>query len=156
MPEVSTRSPITVIVHADHRNSICDKCKVQMEIKEVTYKGMPKDMAVCPQCGGLGKDVGQLIARPISIQPPPPPSCISFRCLWRFIIDSLFSAFLSSYHYRRVAYAEANRPEKKMILERYRTGSPAPTTLWGALHANIKLRCPICRKYNIDPFLLRR
>jgi len=90
---------------------------------------------------------GQLIARPTSIQAPDPPQCLSIRCLGRFILDSLFVAYLSSYHRRRVAYAEKNRPEKgKVILERYRTGNPAPTNLIGALVANIKLTCPVCRR----------
>jgi hypothetical protein len=150
MPKVSTRSPITVIVHAEHRNGICIECGSRMEVRDVDIGGKIRKRAVCPKCGGM---TGQLIARPISIQSPPPPSCISFKCLGKFIKDSLFSALLSSYHFRRVAYAEKNRPEKKKILERYRTGSPAPKTLWQAIHANIKLSCPICRKYDIDPFL---
>jgi hypothetical protein len=65
--------------------------------------------------------------------------------------DSLFCALLSSYHRRRVYYAEKNRHKK--ILERYRTGEPSPKNLWQAIHANIKLKCPICRKYNVDPLL---
>jgi len=106
---------------------------------------------VCPVCGGMK---GQLIARPTSIEAPDPPQCISVRCLWKFVMDSLFVAYLSSYHRRRVAYAEKNRPEKgKVILERYRTGDPSPKNLWQAIHANIKLKCPICRKYNVDPLL---
>ena len=90
---------------------------------------------------------GQLIARPTSVQAPDPPQCLSIRCLGRFIMDSLFVAYLSSYHRRRVAYAEKNRPENgKKILERYRTGEPSPTNLIGAIVANMKLTCPVCRK----------
>jgi hypothetical protein len=193
MPKVSTRSPITVIVHAEHRNGICIECGSRMEVRDVDIGGKIRKRAVCPKCGGM---TGQLIARPISIQSPPPPSCISFKCLGKFIKDSLFSALLSSYHFRRVAYAEShyykadsvggewrirraginpntnNRyPYERQVyatyeeaikettrisgkvLERYRTGEPAPKTLWQAIHANIKLSCPICRKYDIDPFL---
>jgi hypothetical protein len=94
---------------------------------------------------------GKLISRAVSIQPPDPPQCLSFKCLFRFMYDSLFCAFLSSYHRRRVYYAEKNRHKK--ILERYRTGVPSPKNLWQAIHANIKLKCPICRKYNVDPLL---
>ena len=94
---------------------------------------------------------GNLIARTVSIQPPDPPKCVKPSCLFKFMRDCLFCALLSSYHSRRVAYAEANRHKK--ILERYRTGEPSPKNLWQAIHANIKLRCPICRKYNIDPLL---
>jgi hypothetical protein len=61
------------------------------------------------------------------------------------MIESLTFAFVSSYHRRRIAYAEENR--RKQILERYRTGEPSPQTFWQAIHANIKLACPICRKY---------
>ena len=149
---VSTKSAIKVVVHADHRNGICIECNVQMEVRDVDIGGGKiRKRSVCPQCGGM---TGTLIASPFSIQAPDPPQCLSFRCLGKFILDSLFVAFLSSYHRRRVAYAEMNRPEKgKKILERYRTGNPSPGNLWQAIHANIKLTCPVCRKYNVDPFL---
>jgi ssDNA-binding Zn-finger/Zn-ribbon topoisomerase 1 len=147
--QVITRSPIRVTVNAEHRNGICIECGSKMEVVKIDLNGNLVNRARCPNCGG---GIGQLIARPISIQAPDPPQCLSFKCLGKFIRDSLFSALLSSYHFRRVAYAEANRPEKKKILDRYRTVSPAPKTLWQAIHANIKLRCPICRRYNVDPF----
>jgi len=94
---------------------------------------------------------GTLIATVVSIQPPAPPQCLSFRCLLKYVIDSLYVAFLASYHRRRVYYATHNRDKK--ILERYRTGKPSPKNLWQAIHANIKLTCPVCRKYNVDPLL---
>ena len=121
MPEsVTSRDIMKVVIHAEHRNGVCIECGSKMEVRDIDGK----KRAVCPECGGMK---GQLIARPISIQAPDPPACISFRCLWKFIMDSLFVAFLSSYHRRRVAYAEDNRPEKgKKILERYRTGEPSP------------------------------
>ena len=39
------------------------------------------------------------------------------------------------------------------VLERYRTGEPSPKNLWQAIHANMKIVCPVCRKYNVDPLL---
>jgi len=156
MPEaVTTRSPIKTVIHASHLNGICIECGIQMEVKDTDIGGGKiRKRAVCPKCGGMK---GQLIASPMSIQAPAPPSCISIKCLWKFVMDSLFIAFLSSYHYRRVAYAEANRPEKgRVILERYRTGEPSPKNLWQAIHANLKLKCPLCRKYNVDPFLFAK
>jgi len=156
MPDsVFIKAKFKTIVHADHRNGICINCNTQMEVREVDIGGgKMANRAVCPNCGGME---GQLIARPYSIQAPDPPQCLSLKCLGKFMRDSLFVALLSSYHRRRVAYAEANRPEKgKKILERYRTGEPSPQNLWEAIHANIKLKCPICRKYNKDPLLFRR
>ena len=138
-----TKSPIKVIVHADHRNGICVNCDTQMEVQDVDVSGKVKKRPVCPKCGGM---TGQLIARPASIQAPTPPQCISPRCLFKFVKDSLFVAFISSYHRRRVAYAEANRPERRTILNRYRTGEHAPTSLMGAIVANMKLTCPFCRR----------
>jgi len=147
-------------VPADHRSGICEKCGIQMEVKEVTIKSSRLvngetvytdklvNRPVCPKCGGM---IGQLIARSVSIQPPPPPQCVSPRCLLKFVLDTLFCALLSSYHARRVAYAEGNRHKK--ILERYRTGEPSPENIWQAIHAIIKLKCPVCRKYNVDPLL---
>jgi len=97
---------------------------------------------------------GNLISRCVSVQPPDPPKCLRFSCVFRFFRDSLFCLLLTSYHARRVAYAEKNR--HKEILERYRTGEPSPQNIWQAIHALIKIRCPVCRKYNVDPFLFRR
>ena len=96
---------------------------------------------------------GNLIARLASMTPPAIPTCVSFPCLWSYVIESLTFALVVSYHKKRIAYAEANR--RKKILERYRTGEPSPQTFWQALHANIKLACPVCRKYNVDPILGR-
>lgn len=139
MPEpIKMRSPIKVIIHASHRNGICIECDIQMVVKDVDIgKGKLGKRPVCTECGGM---IGQLIVKPTSIQAPDPPQCIRFKCLWKFVMNSLFVAYLSAYHRRRVAYAERNRPEKgKKILEKYRTGEPAPTTLWQAILANIKL-----------------
>ena len=97
---------------------------------------------------------GELISRQASIDPPEAPKCLRPPCLLKYMKDALFYSLVANYHARRVAYAEANR--HKVILERYRTGEPSPQTIWQAIHANIKLKCPICRKYNVDPLLLRR
>ena len=94
---------------------------------------------------------GNLISRSASVDPPEPPKCPRPSCLFKYVWDSLVYALVVNYHARRVAYAEANR--RKEILERYRTGEPSPRTLWQAVHANIKLKCPVCRKYDIDPLL---
>ncbi len=136
-----------VIVTGEHRTGFCEKCQTRV-VKEFYMDGERKRVRmVCPDCGGLGR----LIAKTFSVQPPDPPQCLSFRCLRQFFRDTLFCALLSNYHRRRVAYAEMNRNGN--ILERYRTGEPSPKTIWEAIHANLKLTCPLCRKYNVDPFL---
>lgn len=93
---------------------------------------------------------GNLISRQASIKEPTAPTCLRPDCLLRYMLDAFFYSLLANYHARRVAYAEANR--HKEILERYRTGEPSPKNIWQAIHANVKLTCPICRKYNVDPF----
>ena len=104
--------------------------------------------------GAEHKDgAGNLISRQASIEPPSPPTCIRPSCLFRYVFDTIVYALIGSYHVRRVAYAEANR--NKEILERYRTGYPSPITFWQAVHANLKLSCPICRRYNVDPLLFK-
>jgi len=100
-----------------------------------------------------GKD-GELITQSVSPTPPAAPQCLTPSCMWRYWKDATFYVLLCSYNRRRVMYCEANRG--KEILERYRTGEPQPKTLWEAVHANIKLKCPVCRKYNKDPFLRRK
>ena len=151
--KVSSGTGLKTIVHASHRNGICLKCNARMEVKDVIIKSSREvdgkiittdksaKRPVCPECGGM---IGQLIARPTSIQAPDPPQCISPKCLLRFVLDSLLVAYLSSYHRRRVAYAEKNRPEKgRKILEKYRTGEQAPETLWQAIFANIRLKIKV-------------
>ena len=148
MPKpVTVRGRMKVIIHAEHLNGICIQCNTQMEVKDVEIgEGKIRKRVVCPKCGGMK---GHLIVRPFSIQAPDPPQCLRFKCLWKFVKDSLFIAYLSSYHRRRVAYAEKNRPEKgNVILERYRTGEPSPENLWQAIYANIKLTYSIRRKRN--------
>ena len=96
---------------------------------------------------------GRLISRQVSIDTPAPPDCIRISCMVRYVLDSFLYTLVALYHQRRTAYAEANRNGN--ILERYRTGDPGPETIWQAIHANIKLTCPVCRKYNVDPLLGR-
>ena len=163
MPETRTRKLIRVNVTGEHRLGFCENCgarTVKEKYKDGTLQypeGRDKPPVervrtrmVCPECGGMGR----LIAKTYSIQPPDPPQCLSIKCLYRFFLDTLFCALLSNYHRRRVAYAEKNR--HKEILERYRTGEPSPQNIWQAIHANTKLKCPVCRKYNVDPLLFRR
>ena len=151
MPEpVIMRNTFKVTVTGEHREGVCGKCNVVL-VKEFYMDGTRKRVhMVCPECGGMGR----LIAKTFSVQPPAPPQCLSLRCLYRFFLDTLFCALLSNYHRRRVDYAEKNRHKK--ILERYRTGEPSPQNIWQAIHANTKLKCPVCRKYNVDPLLFRR
>ena len=132
---------------SEHRTGVCEDCGHNVMVM-VAVEG--KQRPRCAKCRGLG----QLIVRHVSIQPAAPPVCLSVPCLWKFFRDSLFIALVANYHRRRVAYAEANR--HKVILERYRTGEPSPQTIWQAIHANTKLTCPICRKFNVDPLLFNK
>jgi len=97
---------------------------------------------------------GNIISRQTSLEPPAAPTCLRVSCLLKYVKDAIFYALVARYHVRRVAYAEKNR--RKVILERYRTGDPAPENIWQAIHAYVKLRCPICRRSNRDPLLFRR
>ena len=87
---------------------------------------------------------GELVSRQASIATPTPPTCLKPSCIRKYLRDALFYTLVINYHGRRVAYAEANRHTD--ILERYRTGEPSPKNLLRAIVANIKLRCPICRR----------
>jgi len=93
----------------------------------------------------------RLISRAVMIQAPEVPQCGTVKCLLKYLRASLLYALVVTYHRRRITYAEMNR--NKVILERYRTGDPSPKTIWQAIHANIKLTCPVCRKFNVDPLL---
>ena len=96
---------------------------------------------------------GNLIVRQASLQPPEAPTCLRMSCLLVYLRNALLYALLANYEERRVAYAEKNRHKK--ILDRYRTGDFFPETIWQAIHANIKLTCPVCRRYDVDPLLFR-
>jgi len=144
--QIKTRGFIKTKVTGALRTGYCENCGTRASVKEFYMDGERKRVRmVCPACGGLGV----LIVKTYSIQPPAPPQCIRVRCLWQFSRDTLFCALLSNYHQRRVTYAQVNKNKK--ILERYRTGEPSPETIWQAIHAIIKLKCPVCRKYNRDP-----
>lgn len=97
---------------------------------------------------------GTVISRMILIGAPLAPTCLTPSCVWQYWKDATFYALLCNYNERRVAYCEANRGKK--LLDRYRTGEPQPETIWQAVHANIKLKCPACRKFNKDPLLFRK
>jgi len=137
---------------AEHRNGKCELCHIPFENFDTGKRDEwgPITIKQCPQCGGR---IGELISRQTSIEAPEAPACLTPPCLWQYMRDALFYSLVCNYHARRVAYAEANRNEE--ILERYRTGEPSPQTIWQAIHANIKLTCPVCRKYNVDPFSFR-
>ena len=145
--KVVSRGALKTRVTAEHRTGYCESCGTRTT-KEFYQDGERRRVRMsCPDCGGLGV----LIVRTYSIQPPAPPQCLSFKCLWQFFRDTIFCALLSTYHQRRVAYATRSRD--KPILERYRTGEPSPKSIWQAIHASIKLKCPACRRYDTDPLL---
>ena len=122
---------------------------------------MPKFTEIASTGGGLkiswGAEhrdgQGNLISRQTMIEPPTPPTCLRPDCLLRYLKSAVLYALVANYHAKRVAYAESSRHKK--ILERYRTGVPSPQTILQAIHANLKLKCPICRKYNVDPLLFK-
>ena len=133
MPTVNTQGRLRTYVTAEHREGVCEKCQTPV-VKEFYMDGERKRVRmVCPKCGGMGR----LIAKTYSVQPPDPPKCVSFKCLYKFVMGVLFCALLSDYHKRRVAYATKNR--RKEIPERYRTGEKSPKTIWQAIYGSIKL-----------------
>ena len=74
---------------------------------------------------------GKLIAKTYSVQPPPPLKGLGAKSLLNYYRGVIFCELLTSYHRRRVAYAEKNR--RKEILEKYRTGEPSPDTIMQAI-----------------------
>jgi len=101
------------------------------------------DRPVCPSCGGMK---GQLIVRTTPIPAPEAPKCIKPKCIMEFFKSSVFLAYLSEYHSRRVAYAQSHRPEKgHKILDRYRTGEPSPKNTFQCILAIQKLKNPLLR-----------
>ena len=131
---VSSRGSPTVTVMADHRNGICNACGIPMEKETVVVRGEDGFIMQCNKCGGR---TGQLIARSVSIQPPAAPTCFRFCCLWNFYLKVVFHWLLSSYHMKRVVYAEKNR--RKTIPVKYRSGEDSPKTIKGAIWGIIKL-----------------
>ena len=153
MPEpIKKRMGTRVYLAAEFREGKCENCGTQTELIEtdiinVLGKPMRAKRPLCPICGGKGK----LWNTHVSVQPPDPPSC--GKDLFRYFRDTIFSGLLALYHAKRMAYASEAHKKRKKILDRYITGEPAPTTIWQAIHANLKLKCFVCRKYDVDPLL---
>ena len=148
-----SQSGLNITFGADHRTNVCEKCHIRfVETKtgELSPMGEAYTRPICPICGG---GIGELISRHVSMYPAKYPKCIRFSCLIQYLKTALLYALVAYYHGRRVTYAERNRSKK--ILERYRTGEPSPQTLWQAIHANIKLTCPLCNRYDVDPLLFQ-
>lgn len=149
MQPVSINKRLTVNYTGEHRTGYCEFCGTLLSPDPKTLEGVKAKANYCSKCGDYRK--GRLIARVMNVRAPDPPACLSVKCLFDYFRECLLCALIASYHSRRIQYAEKNRNGK--ILDRYRTGDPSPKTIWQAVHANIKLRCPVCRKYNVDPLL---
>ena len=80
---------------------------------------------------------GKLVVRMVSIPPPAPLTCPSFKCYLRYVGRVIRYGFILGYHKRRVAYCEQHRYED--IPEHYRTGDPSPVTVREAVREIIKL-----------------
>ena len=81
---------------------------------------------------------GNLISRSAVAQPPTPPICPKFKCLWKFFWRVVYHGLLNEYHKARVEYAEKHR--RKEIPMKYRTGEDAPQNIHQAILGIIKLR----------------
>ena len=134
MARANARGQVGVTVDAEHRDGICEKCGKRI----VVVDEGDEDTPMRRECEGCGGSIGRLIARSVSIQGPPPPTCTRPKCIWQFFRDSLYVALLSTYHSRRVRYAEKKRHKK--IPMKYRTGEDAPKDIKGAVLALIKLK----------------
>jgi len=86
----------------------------------------------------LARSDGTIIVRSLPIQPPEPPQCVKFKCLWKFFLDTLFCSLESTYHGIRCEYAQKNKDKK--IPEKYKTGNPRPKNIKQAIIAIIKLK----------------
>lgn len=125
------RGSFRATVEAEHRTGKCENCGSELEKK--IYPEKPKVRLICPKCGGQGR----LIARVVSIQPATAPQCLKPKCLAKFFLAIVFCGLLSTYHRKRVAYAERNRHAN--IPQKYRTGEGSPTNIRQAIFAIIKL-----------------
>jgi len=132
---ITSRGAFRVKVGGSLRNGICNSCGMQMLKETIPFHDAEKIIMRCPKCGGME---GQLIARSIAIEAPDPPACTKFRCLWKFLLNTLLCGLVSSYHRGRVEYAIRNR-DKKIPLK-YRTGEDAPENIRQAIFAIIKLK----------------
>lgn len=121
-------------VNGNLRNGICNSCGIRMVSEKIILHGEEKVIMRCKKCGGT---TGQLIARSVSIQAPSPPQCVSIRCLRGFANELILCGLLSTYHRKRVEYAQRNRHKK--IAQKYRTGEESPINIRQAVFAIIKL-----------------
>lgn len=80
---------------------------------------------------------GNLIVRTVTLDPPNPPNCSKPRCLWEFFWETVFYSLVSTYHSRRIRYAERKRYKK--IPLKYRTGE-SPENILQAIFALIALK----------------
>jgi len=135
MPEVKTSTGIRVNYSAEHRTNFCEVCGNRLTQDPTVLEEDRILRNYCLTCNDYSK--GVLVSRSISIQPPPPPRCIKFGCMWEYYKQAVLVLLLGSYHRKRVAYSEAHR--HKTIPIRYRTGEPSPETIFKAILANIKL-----------------
>jgi len=132
--KVITRGVFNAIVTGEQREGFCEYCGTRTK-KEFYMDGERKRVRmICPICGEMGK----LIVKTYSIQAPPPPQCVRFKCLYKFFLDTVFCSLLSTYHSKRVSYATHNR--HKDMPERYRSGEPSPQNIKQAIKAIIKLK----------------
>lgn len=133
--KVRTSTGLAVNYSAEHRTGYCEVCGARL----TQDPKIPEEERVlrnhCLSCGGYSK--GILISRCISIQPPPPPRCIKFGCMWEYWKRAVLVLLMGKYHNKRVAYAESHR--HKTIPQEYRTGEHSPETIFKAILANIKL-----------------
>lgn len=80
---------------------------------------------------------GNLIVRQVVLEPAV-IECYRFSCIAGYLIKALQYMLACYYHKCRADYAEKHR--RDIIPERYRTGSDAPTTIWGAIREIIRLK----------------
>ena len=129
--KVASQGAVRVRVGADHREGLCENCGTKLE--QEFHMEKPRIRLACGKCGGQGR----LIARSVPIEAPPPPQCVTPRCLFGFFKDVLYCSLLSTYHKKRVEYAEKNR--HKRINDKYRTGMNAPANIPQAIIEIIKI-----------------
>ena len=81
---------------------------------------------------------GNLISRMVSIDEPEPINCLKPKCLMDFFLRVVKCGLLSTYHCKRVEYAERRRHQN--IPMKYRTGEDSPETIKGLIWGIIKLK----------------
>lgn len=143
MPTATSILGGRIRAEAEHRDGICVKCGIHFE-----WGKDPDDIdrrLPCAECGG---EIGRLISRQVTTPLPkmpespevPDPNC--HPCIYKYIRDfdkwakecrKLMEGHrkILEYHHRRVVFAEKYRDE--IIPEKYRTGTPSPTTGFEAM-----------------------